>query len=251
MILIYVGLLIAYGNGKTRALGASPAGSLRGVGAGLALVGAVVLWSRADGLSLGDLGLAGGCGAARRSLRAGALWGLALGAVPLAAAALGLLPADRPEGQVGRRALRRRLLAYLPLDTVLPEELAFRGLLLAWLLRARGLALHRSLAQTPPVPGQWPARPGLLPAALAWLRHPAAGAVLLAALPFTLWHLEIARGEMPTFRLPELAGKLIAYYLGGVLFGYLRVATGHLAGSLAAHWLFNALAMLAARAAAR
>jgi membrane protease YdiL (CAAX protease family) len=45
--------------------------------------------------------------------------------------------------------------------------------------------------------------------------------------------------EQPLFTALGFAGALIAVFIGGVLFGWLRVKTGHLAGSLAAHWGFN------------
>jgi membrane protease YdiL (CAAX protease family) len=64
-----------------------------------------------------------------------------------------------------------------------------------------------------------------------------------------LWHLAIALREMSDFRLGEFLLKLVGYYVGGVVFGYLRVATGHLAGSVVAHWLFNGLSMVGVRAA--
>src|SRR5215212_1425902 len=101
LFLSYVIFLVLYGNGKARLLGQSPAGSVRGVAAGLALVGLVGLWSRVLGLGPADLGLAAEPGTARRSLRAGVWWGLGLGAVPLVAAALHRLPSDRPEGLLG------------------------------------------------------------------------------------------------------------------------------------------------------
>jgi uncharacterized protein len=125
-------------------------------------------------------------------------------------------------------ALLRRVMVFVPFDTVLPEELAFRGLLLGWLLRAGA----------PEGGGQEDCR-----ARVGW-------AVLVAAVPFVLWHLAIAVREMSELRLGELLVKLGGYYVGGVLFGYLRVATGHLAGSMVAHWLFNALGMVGVRAAA-
>jgi membrane protease YdiL (CAAX protease family) len=254
----YAAFLVAFGNAKAILLGPSPAGSLTGVGAGLLLSGVVVAWSRAARLGPAELGVAvHPPSAAGRSLRAGLLWGLGLGAVPLAAAYLDLLPSDRPEAEVPWPDLARRIALYLPLDTVLPEELAFRGLLLGWLLRARGLDPRNPLgalaSPARPAAGSSPMK-GIqrLPGRLwSLLRGPATVPVLLAAVPFVLWHLALAWREMPEPRLGELAAKLVGYFLGGVVFRYLRVATGHLAGSLAAHWAFNALAMLAARVAAR
>jgi membrane protease YdiL (CAAX protease family) len=109
---------------------------------------------------------------------------------------------------------------------VLPEELAFRGVLLGWLLRVHG-------------PGAGSRESD---------QRRVGRAVLVAAVPFVLWHLAIAVREMSEFRLDELVVKMGGYYVGGVLFGYLRVATGHLAGSAVAHWLFNGLSMMGVRA---
>lgn len=249
--------LVLYGNVKTHLLDPSPAGSPYGVLAGLALVGLVAAWALARRFRAADLGVAlDDVAAVRRSLRAGALTGLFFGLFPIALAALGLMPPDRPEADLGWGPLVWRVTLYLPLSTALPEELAFRGLLLAWLMRVAGLNSRRPLG--PPLPGLQRPSLGSLAAVIrglptdvaAWIRRPVGQAVLLAALPFALWHLEIAWSEMREPRLLELIGKLFAIYLGGVLFGYLRVATGHLAGSVIAHWLFDALGMLAARGAA-
>ena len=275
-ILPYAAFLVAYGNAKARLLGPSPAGSLAGVGAGLLVSGIVAAWSRAAGLDAHALGIglrreSGAAGNPRDaddtvknvqassiggSIRTGLLWGLGLGVFPLAAAALHLLPPDRPEATGLWPLFLRRIVLYLPLDTVLPEELAFRGLLLGWLLRAGGVDLSRRPAAPLPAP---PCAASQLTGPLRggpdrWLdllRGPATWLVLVAAVPFVLWHLTLAWTEMRRPRLSELAGKLVGYFLGGVVFGCLRVGTGHLAGSMAAHWLFNALAMVAARTAAR
>ena len=250
----YVAFLLLYGNAKARLMDPSPAGSPEGVLAGLALVGLVGAWAFLLQLDAADLGVALRDGrVVRPSLVAGILAGLFFSLFPIAAAALRLVPADRPETGLGWPLLLWRAIAYLPLDTALPEELAFRGLLLAWLLRAGGLDPRgslRSLLPTPrrPSPGTLALAVRGLPTGIAaWIRRPAIRAVLIGAVPFVFWHLQIAWSEMSEFRPVELAGKLAAYYAGGVLFGYLRAATGHLAGSIVAHWLFGALAMLVVR----
>jgi membrane protease YdiL (CAAX protease family) len=107
-----------------------------------------------------------------------------------------------------------RALVSMPLDTILPEEVAFRGALLGVLRR----------------------------------RYPAAQAVVLAAVPFALWHgvlvgrtLELTNlAADPLLFSLGLLGAFAAVFLGGILFGILRLATGHLAGSIVAHWGFNA-----------
>ena len=229
MIWAFVGFLVVYGNVKAAVPEASPEGSRGGVVAGLALIGLLAGWGRALGLTTAEVGLRlDDRRAVVRSLGWGALVGALCGGATVVAAALGAVPADRPEASVEPAGLMRRVMLLLPVDTVVPEELAFRGLLLGWLLRANGLDAGSGAGR----------------------RWRVARAVLVAAVPFVLWHLTIAVREMSEFRLGEFLIKLVGYYAGGVLFGYLRVATGYLAGSVVAHWLFNALSMVGVRAAA-
>jgi membrane protease YdiL (CAAX protease family) len=227
MIWAFVAFLVVYGNVKAAVLDPSPEGSRGGVLAGLALVGLLAGWGRALGLSTAEVGIAlDDRRVVVRNLGWGALAGVLCGGAIVITAALGAVPPDRPEVSTEWSALLRRVLVFLPFDTVVPEELAFRGVLLGWLLRAGA----------PEGRGEKHCR-----ARVGW-------AVLVAAVPFMLWHLTIAVREMSEFRLGELLVKLGGYYVGGVVFGYLRVATGHLAGSAVAHWLFNGLSMMGVRA---
>jgi membrane protease YdiL (CAAX protease family) len=41
-----------------------------------------------------------------------------------------------------------------------------------------------------------------------------------------------------------LAGSFVSVLVGGVVFAVVRLATGHLVGSLVAHWAFNAVLLL-------
>ena len=43
-------------------------------------------------------------------------------------------------------------------------------------------------------------------------------------------------------------GAFLAIGVGGVLFAWLRLTSGHLAASIAAHWAFNAALLLGLRA---
>ena len=108
------------------------------VAVGLGLVACLVAVARVRGLTAADLGLA------RSTWPAGLRWGAAAAALVGTAYALAYVtgPVREPlpdgEGGLGRSALWT-VLVVIPLGTVLPEELAFRGLLLALLGRRYGL----------------------------------------------------------------------------------------------------------------
>jgi membrane protease YdiL (CAAX protease family) len=214
---ILLGLFLAvYGNAVSTIMAwPTPLGGATGVTIGLLLIVIVLAWAWWARISWAELGLD----------RQG-IWGsLALGFGVAAATLVPALLIMRFPPVVGEPVsygpalaitttdLLLRVLILMPIDTVLPEELAFRGVLLSSLLR----------------------------------RHAAVAAVLLAAVPFTVWHVVIVGRtlgltnlvEQPLFTALGFAGALIAVFIGGVLFGWLRVKTGHLAGSLAAHWGFN------------
>ena len=74
----------------------------------------------------------------------------------------------------------------------------------------------------------------------------------MSAAPFTLWHgvtvtrtiaLTNLHADPPLATL-GLVGAFAAVFIGGILFGALRLATGHLGGSIAAHWVFNATLLI-------
>jgi CAAX protease family protein len=115
-------------------------------------------------------------------------------------------------------SLLARIAVWMPLDTVLPEELAFRGALLAELRR------HTT-----------------------WMRASA-----ISAAVFVMWHVVVVartlaqtnlRDDLPLLVL-GLAGAFGAVFVGGLLFAVLRTATGSLAASVLAHWGFNAVLLL-------
>ena len=105
---------------------------------GLGLTACLLAVASAGGLTPADLGLA------RSTWAAGLRWGAAAGALIGLAYALAYLLApvrqalQEGDGGIGRAALWT-VLVVIPLGTVIPEELAFRGLLLALLGRSYGV----------------------------------------------------------------------------------------------------------------
>ena len=83
--------------------------------------------------------------------------------------------------------------------------------------------------------------------------------VLGTAVPFVLWHgvlvgrtLELTNlASDPLLLTLGLLGAFAAVFLGRVLFGIVRLATGHLAGSLTALWAFNAALLFGLQALQR
>ena len=123
-----------------------------------------------------------------------------------------------PLADVAPGALLLRALIVMPLDTALPEELAFRGALFALLRRGHGLGR----------------------------------AMTLSSLAFAAWHIVIVIAtlletnvvvEPLTAALGGL-GAFAAVFGGGVVFALLRARTGRLAAPFAAHAAFNAAILL-------
>jgi uncharacterized protein len=227
---------------------------LRAVGVALAL--ALLAWSVVANLGLGDraylarnLVLTAGLLLLARSLRltwaelglapadlgAGVRWGAAAAVVVAVAVGIGILLADQvplitsllgderaalpPDELVYQTSLR------IPVGTALFEELAFRGVLLAVLVR---------------VSGPW-------------------RATLLSSVVFGLWHvaptivaLEV-NDVVPTE--PAGVGAIIAAVavtaVAGVVFSLLRWRSRSLLAPILAHWATNALGLLAAAATGR
>jgi uncharacterized protein len=214
--------LVAYGNTASLVLGATlPAGGWPGVVVGALLLGVVLGWGCwSERLTGSELGLV-----RRHLLRAAALGllvalGTALPAVlflrfpPLVGEAVEYAPL----GSLSREALFWRAFLWMPLDTAIPEEVAFRGVLLA--------SLRRHVSDVP--------------------------AALISAVVFTAWHGVVVTRTVALTNLPAqpllltlgLLGAFLAVWVGGLLFAWLRLATGQLTGSVVAHWAFNALLLL-------
>ncbi len=188
-----------------------------------AAVGLVILL-RCRGLGWTELGLG------REHWRSGVAYALAAVVAVVSAIAVGaLLPATRPMFMNHHYAtLSGAVVASLiviPLQTVIPEELAFRGVLHGALNRVWGF---RGVA--------------------------AAGSVL-----FGLWHvatsLGLTRGNVGLSRLfgvgmvGMLAGvtlAVVATGAAGLVFSWLRRRSGSLIAPIALHWSLNGLGALAA-----
>ncbi|MDP9397470.1 MAG: CPBP family intramembrane metalloprotease [Actinomycetota bacterium] len=213
------GVLLAWGNLVVPRL--PPGTGVRTV-ANIAAVLALVVVARAYGLRWAELGVT------RSTWRAGVRWGAAAFAV-LAAGYLVVLavPAlrraledPRVEGMTAGALLLRALLL-IPLGTVLCEEVAFRGVLLA--LASRVLTSRRALGVT--------------------------------AVVFGLWHVSSAQrpsgpGVTPLLQVASVAGTVAFTGLGGLVLGWLRQRTGSLLAPMGLHLGTNSVGLLAAAAAA-
>ncbi len=196
--------------------------------AGIAVVPAaavgLVFLMRANGLDWADLGLG------REHWKSGL--GYAVAAVLVVAAVIGvgvLLPMTRPMFLNHRYAtISGALIAsmvIIPLQTVIPEELAFRGVLHG--------ALHRA----------WGFR----------------GVALAGSLLFGLWHVATSLGLTSSNvgftrilgggvvgMLAGVTGAVLATGAAGFVFSWLRRRSGSLIAPIALHWSLNGLGALAA-----
>ncbi len=219
---VLVGVLLLWNNAVVQAL---PGTGAR-VAAAVAAAATLVAVARLTGSSWADLGLA------RRAVPAGLRWGgAALGLVAAGYAAALTLPAVRPVladarvAGLGWGEVAGDVLVRIPLGTVLWEEVAFRGVLLAVLLRVLPLRAATGLAAV--VFGLWHVRPtvsGLDANDLAEGTAARIGAVALVC-----------------------AGTAVA----GVLFTWLRLRSGSLLAPALLHLATNTLGTVAAAAAHR
>jgi len=179
---------------------------------------------RRRGLGWAELGLS------PRHWRRGSIYALAAVGLVLAVVAIGaLLPITRPFFLADRYAtISGALIAsmiVIPLQTVIPEELAFRGVLHGTLDRA------------------WGAR----------------GVFAAGSLLFGLWHIASSFGLtsgnaglsslLPGGVIGQVAGILLAVLAtaaAGAVFTWLRQRSGSLLAPIALHWSVNGLGALAA-----
>jgi membrane protease YdiL (CAAX protease family) len=191
---------------------------------GLGLAACLAGIARAQGLTAADLGLE------RPSWPAGLRWGAAAAALVAAAYALAVLVAPLREavpggeGHLGPGVLWT-VLVVVPLGTVVPEELAFRGVLLALLGRRD---------------------------------DPWTATVVSSAL-FGLWHVQASLGggmanatiaaavggDAAGITLRVLATVLFTS-LAGVVLCWLRLRSGSLLAPALAHWTVNGLGVIVA-----
>ncbi|MEX2045550.1 MAG: CPBP family intramembrane glutamic endopeptidase [Chloroflexota bacterium] len=218
MIWIFAALLVGWGNAAPPLIGATarlPGGSwaFGAAGATITIVSAVVAWRA--GLDASAMGLRPS--GWLRGAALGAVAGAAIAVVGVAGLQLASLVVGGPvvydplRGVTGAD-FTRHLLIFLPLGTVLPEEIAFRGTLVG-LLRKSG----------------------------------ARAALLGSAVAFSLWHAAVAvftvndtTVALTPWYAPAIGGALAVVFAGGLVLAWLRLRTKTLATTIAAHWSFNA-----------
>jgi membrane protease YdiL (CAAX protease family) len=238
-----IAALVLYGNAKSWwdlvVLQTTAAGSTFGVGAGIALVLAILSGALIVRADFARLGLADG--SVRASLdvgiRLGGTAALASGALilvgSLAARGFGLQIANvTPAATTPWGPLLWRAVLLIWVDTVLPEELAFRGAVLATLGDQQSTLGHLSYRR-------------------AWVEVARAAirpAVLVSSLAFAAWHVVVVIQDGAQ-DFATVAGKLVVIGIGGMFFGGLRVASRNLLAPIVGHWLFDMIAMVAARLA--
>jgi membrane protease YdiL (CAAX protease family) len=215
-------LLVVWGNLLHPLIGASavlPGGSWQFVIAGAGLVGVSLAAARFIGLNAAALGIrrAGALrGAVIGALAAGAIAAVDVVVLRLAPSIIGHPVGYSPLARVSADELGRHIALFLPLGAVIPEEVAFRGVLLSGLLPRLGVR----------------------------------AAVTASAIAFAVWHGTVAvftvmNTSLPVVLIvPAIAGALVIVFVGGVIIAGLRVATGTLTTSIAAHWVFNAVILV-------
>jgi uncharacterized protein len=184
----------------------------------------LVAWLRVNGLGWAELGLG------REHWKSGAAYAVGAIASVMAVIAVGaLLPLTRPMFMNQHYAtISGALMAsmiIIPLQTVIPEELAFRGVLHGALNRAWGFR----------------------------------GVALAGSLLFGLWHIATSLGltssNVGFTRIfgggvvGTLAGVVLAVVAtaaAGFVFSWLRRRSGSLLAPIALHWSLNGLGALAA-----
>jgi len=195
----------------------------------LALAGAMAVVATGSGMTATELGLA------RRDLARGLRWGGASAvAVTLTVVTASLVPAAGQAFDDERAAVELGDLLYelgvrIPLGTVLLEELAFRGVILALLCRL----------------------------------VPLRSAVLWCSALFGLWHVPASVGsvddnaalasvaETASGTIGVIAGTLVVTSAAGAVLCWLRLRSGSLAAPVLAHLATNTVPFAAAWALAR
>ena len=219
-------LLVLWGNLLHPLIGSTailPGGSWQFVVAGVALVAVSIVVARALGLDAAALGLR------RAGVWRGALIGAFAGAFiattavaimrGVVLALIGQPVIYEPLSRVAAGDLYTHVAFFLPFGAVIPEEIAFRGTLLGGLLGRYGVRT----------------------------------AVTASAIAFALWHGTVAfftvmNTTMPVVLIiPAIAGAFVVLFVGGVIMASLRVTTGSLLTSIAAHWAFNAIILVGLR----
>lgn len=188
------------------------------------LVVALLAIARAAGLTAAELGLP------PRNWVRGVRVGAAAAAVVLAGAALVLIvPALRdrvaPAGD-SWATVAVRVLLDIPFVTVVPEELAFRGV--TWALVRRSAGERSATLVSSALFGLW----HLLPA----LSGGPANATVAGAL-----------GEGPVAVAARVAGTVLVTALAGVVFCRLRIVAGSLLAPATLHWALNSVGVLLVR----
>ena len=193
----------------------------------LALAASVAALAWAGGLSRDELGLC--------ALRPGLAWGAAAFAIVtgVVIAAAVIAPTwsvfDDPRVELSGTDLALKVLITIPLGTVLLEELAFRGSLLAFLRKLTG----------------------------------AGSAAIISSVLFGLWHVpgawkssgnpgELSQvAESTLGRLATVLGVVIATTAAGSVFAWLRIRSGSLLSPALAHIATNSVVLTVAWVVAR
>jgi membrane protease YdiL (CAAX protease family) len=191
----------------------------------------LVAFGWAAGLTADEMGLG------RRSWRRGAAYGaLCVAAVATGYAVAVLVPAIRPafldeRYRVGVAAAVLHAFVWVPLGTVLFEEVAFRGVLWGVVRSSRG-SPAAATAVSSALFGLW----HVLPSLRLHEVNPAVGGLV---------------GPGPLGRALAVGGAVVFTALAGVLLCELRRRSGSLLAPIGLHWAVNGIGLLVSAGVAR